>query len=243
MYTTEQAFEKLRDLGITKNIKSVRRWLRNGEIKGMRPQTRQEGWRIPDEALQEFIAKKIPAVHDISNVTLEPLEELENLRSEVEQLRVENAKLVEQVANTTNETYDDEIIRLKEENFQQLRQLASVRNELSQVKQRREKGAYARLEKKYQLLGNALINRGKTLSNYHEYRKEINKEDYEVSYDMKGEVMFLKKVIENLRIKYITELEWTAAREMFNLKKFDSIHISESKFEEILESFNDTNET
>jgi len=56
----DEAFEQLKRLKITTNKESVRRWLRQGTIKGIPPVSKKEGWKIPKESLEEFIQKRMP---------------------------------------------------------------------------------------------------------------------------------------------------------------------------------------
>lgn len=60
LYSVDEAFELLADNKITTNIESVRRWLRQGVIKGISPSSRKEGWKIPENVLHEFIKQRLP---------------------------------------------------------------------------------------------------------------------------------------------------------------------------------------
>ena len=55
MLSVDEAFKILKEHKITTHIESVRRWLRSGEIKGVKPQSRKEGWRIDENDLYDFI--------------------------------------------------------------------------------------------------------------------------------------------------------------------------------------------
>ncbi|HLR71829.1 MAG TPA: hypothetical protein VK085_10430 [Pseudogracilibacillus sp.] len=59
-YTVETAFERLKDYKITTHIESVRRWLREGKIKGIPPKSRKEGWLIQEDDLLHFIQSRLP---------------------------------------------------------------------------------------------------------------------------------------------------------------------------------------
>ncbi|RYG71265.1 MerR family transcriptional regulator [Lentibacillus cibarius] len=59
-YTVETAFDLLKDYKITTHIESVRRWLREGKIKGTPPKSRKEGWLIQEEDLLHFIQSRLP---------------------------------------------------------------------------------------------------------------------------------------------------------------------------------------
>lgn len=60
LYNVDQAFEILKANKITSNKESVRRWLRTGEIKGIPPVSKKEGWKLTEEELQAFIQKRLP---------------------------------------------------------------------------------------------------------------------------------------------------------------------------------------
>src|SRR5699024_7372463 len=63
-YTVSEAFIVLKENKITTNEESVRRWLRQGIIEGIPPETRKDGWRIREEDLKAFIQSRLP--EDIS---------------------------------------------------------------------------------------------------------------------------------------------------------------------------------
>ncbi|PLS15925.1 hypothetical protein CVD28_19895 [Bacillus sp. M6-12] len=60
MYTVDEVFNLLKSYKITTHKESVRRWLRQGIIKGIKPASRKEGWLIPKDSLDEFIKKRMP---------------------------------------------------------------------------------------------------------------------------------------------------------------------------------------
>lgn len=62
-YNVDEAFALLKEYKITSSKESVRRWLRTGVIKGIKPRTRKEGWRITKDNLYVFIHARMP--HDI----------------------------------------------------------------------------------------------------------------------------------------------------------------------------------
>ena len=59
-YTVNETFDVLKANKITSNIESVRRWLRQGEIEGIAPTSRKEGWKVTHEALERFLAERLP---------------------------------------------------------------------------------------------------------------------------------------------------------------------------------------
>lgn len=60
IYNVDEAFEVLKTNKITTNKESVRRWLRQGVIKGIAPTSRKEGWTIPENDLHEFMQQRLP---------------------------------------------------------------------------------------------------------------------------------------------------------------------------------------
>ena len=60
IYSVDEAFELLKSYKITTHKESVRRWLRDGVIKGIAPSSRKDGWRISKEALDDFIQERLP---------------------------------------------------------------------------------------------------------------------------------------------------------------------------------------
>ncbi|EAD5934775.1 DNA-binding protein, partial [Listeria monocytogenes] len=46
VYSVNETFDVLKANKITSNIESVRRWLRQGEIEGVAPTSRKEGWKV-----------------------------------------------------------------------------------------------------------------------------------------------------------------------------------------------------
>ncbi|WP_445491491.1 hypothetical protein [Niallia sp. 03133] len=61
LYTVQEVFEILKENKITSNIESVRRWLREGSIDGIPPVSRKEGWKVTKEALDCFLADRLPS--------------------------------------------------------------------------------------------------------------------------------------------------------------------------------------
>lgn len=59
-YNVEEAFERLKACKVTTNKESVRRWLRQGVIKGIAPSSRKEGWKISQKELDLFIQQRVP---------------------------------------------------------------------------------------------------------------------------------------------------------------------------------------
>ena len=65
MLDTHQVLARLKEIGITDSIQTVRRWLRSGELKGEMPEgeirkgkKRREGYHVHPKDLDSFIQKK-----------------------------------------------------------------------------------------------------------------------------------------------------------------------------------------
>src|SRR5699024_11469324 len=75
-YNVEEAFHILKQNKITTNEESVRRWLREGTIKGITPASRKEGWLIREDDLYFFIRNRLPdETFDISGYTTNDVKE------------------------------------------------------------------------------------------------------------------------------------------------------------------------
>lgn len=71
MYNVDEAFELLKAYKITTHKESVRRWLRQGIIKGIAPTSRKEGWLIPKETLDDFLQQRLPDGYTTNVLTKE----------------------------------------------------------------------------------------------------------------------------------------------------------------------------
>lgn len=60
MYTIDEAFEILLQNKITTNEETVRNWVRKGVIQAEPLESRKKGYRISEEALKQFISKRMP---------------------------------------------------------------------------------------------------------------------------------------------------------------------------------------
>lgn len=60
IYTVQTAFDLLKTYKLTTHIETVRRWLREGNIKGIPPKSRKEGWMIQERDLLAFIQSRMP---------------------------------------------------------------------------------------------------------------------------------------------------------------------------------------
>lgn len=59
-YDVREAFDMLKQNKITSHEESVRRWLRQGIMKGIPPVSRKEGWLIREDDLYAFIRSRLP---------------------------------------------------------------------------------------------------------------------------------------------------------------------------------------
>jgi hypothetical protein len=59
-YNVEEVYQMLKANKITTHKESVRRWLRQGVIKGTPPSSRKEGWLVSKEALDDFLKQRLP---------------------------------------------------------------------------------------------------------------------------------------------------------------------------------------
>ncbi|TCP18022.1 hypothetical protein EV207_1731 [Scopulibacillus darangshiensis] len=62
IYNVDQAFMLLKQYKLTTHKESVRRWLRNGILKGIPPQSKKGGWHIKEADLWVFIRERTPDV-------------------------------------------------------------------------------------------------------------------------------------------------------------------------------------
>jgi predicted site-specific integrase-resolvase len=58
MLNLREAFIALKMYNITHSEQVLRRWLREGKIKGIRPENRKEGWLIDHDDLERFIQRR-----------------------------------------------------------------------------------------------------------------------------------------------------------------------------------------
>ena len=99
MLTVNEAFEILKTEKITNSAQMVRRWLRQGKLKGHRSENRKDGWRIDEKELKQFIAARAP-VSDEELIHLKQQNTI--LKSELELLQAENKELKHKLSNITH---------------------------------------------------------------------------------------------------------------------------------------------
>jgi predicted transcriptional regulator len=107
----DTVLERLKEIGITDSIQTVRRWLREGQLKGKMPEgelrkgkKKSAGYRVDPKDLEAFIQKKR------EENWLYP--ELKRLEQENIQLKAEIERLKKQISNakegSENEPNQDE---------------------------------------------------------------------------------------------------------------------------------------
>ncbi|WP_419877650.1 helix-turn-helix domain-containing protein [Brevibacillus centrosporus] len=94
MLTTEQVLEKLKVKGITENIQTVRRWIRNGELPAKVPVKRKDGYLISEADLVVFIEKKRKSP---KRTAADYEAEIQQLRADLDRLQTENVYLREEL--------------------------------------------------------------------------------------------------------------------------------------------------
>jgi excisionase family DNA binding protein len=87
MLTVHEALEYLKKTGITDSQQVVRKWIRDGELKAIPPEKgrRKDGYRIPIEELEQFIAQRNPLYPEVKRLR----EENQRLKDELKRLKSE----------------------------------------------------------------------------------------------------------------------------------------------------------
>lgn len=182
MYTVEEALKKLKQYGITDNAEVVRRWLRSGKLKGVKPEKKRDGWRIAKEDLDAFIAERVPAVENALNAT--------------------NCKEgnTTKVVNEQIEQLQEKIERLREENRQQAQEIARLAKKCL----KKPKG----LKKRVSLLESIIMERYDVVSRAVKiYKQDERRSDYLKDYfegkvkQAESEFIFLESVIKSMKIQ------------------------------------------
>lgn len=181
MYTVEEALKKLKQYGITDNAEVVRRWLRSGKLKGVKPEKKRDGWRIAKEDLDAFIAERVPAVENALNATKVASEEKAICNEQIEQLQ-------------------EKIERLREENRQQAQEIARLAKKCL----KKPKG----LKKRVSLLESIIMERYDVVSRAVKiYKQDERRSDYLKDYfegkvkQAESEFIFLESVIKSMKIQ------------------------------------------
>lgn len=102
LYTVQEMICYLRDHSedqITESEQMIRRYLRQGKIRGIRPANRKEGWRIPEDEVYRYLVTPIfegtiyeEAIDDATRIK-RLFVEVERLEKQVSNLNSENNKL------------------------------------------------------------------------------------------------------------------------------------------------------
>jgi hypothetical protein len=102
----DAVLERLKEIGITDSIQTVRRWLREGQLKGELPEgelrkgkKKSAGYRIDPKDLEEFIQKKR------EENWLYP--EVKRLQQENQQLKAEIDRLKQKISNQKDGSDDE----------------------------------------------------------------------------------------------------------------------------------------
>jgi predicted site-specific integrase-resolvase len=103
MLTVKEAIGLLSEYRIDNSEQMVRRWLRQGKIKGFRSTNRKQGWRIPSSEVWQIIEDKrwegtaYEREFDDKTRVDRLLEEVMELRKQIEELQNENMELREKL--------------------------------------------------------------------------------------------------------------------------------------------------
>jgi hypothetical protein len=98
MLSVSEAVTMLREYRILHSEQMLRRWLRQGKIKGVAPTSRKEGWRIPIKEVWHLIME--PAMEGT------PYEYGIDEQTMIQRLIEENKELKNQVRDLRDEIYD-----------------------------------------------------------------------------------------------------------------------------------------
>lgn len=99
LLTVKEASCYLLDARMEHSEQMIRRWLRQGKIKGIRSSNRKEGWRIPYKELDNFIYAQqwvgTPYEDGIDEQTMITrfMDEINSLQQTIRQLTTENHDL------------------------------------------------------------------------------------------------------------------------------------------------------
>ena len=117
----DQAFEILKENRLTENIQTVRRWIRNGEIKAHITNNRKAGYIINEDDLNYFISSRNPLSKEIDRLNSkireleETLEEREPKTIEVVPADYDKLKGGYEAAQSLRDRYKEENKQLREE--------------------------------------------------------------------------------------------------------------------------------
>jgi excisionase family DNA binding protein len=99
MLTVQEASDLLRASNVDHSDQMIRRWLRQGKIKGTRSANRKEGWRIPFSEIdyiiesQQYIGTPYEDGIDENTIILRFNKQIEELETVISELNSENYEL------------------------------------------------------------------------------------------------------------------------------------------------------
>ncbi|WP_274364215.1 hypothetical protein [Paenibacillus thermotolerans] len=122
MMNVREAFQLLKERGIARDKQELRKWLNEGFIQADPPVNRRVGWKISEDALNEFI-------HKYENGQFEELGK--RRRSEEARVGLYSRSRITNVDRSDSDTY---IIKLEEEVIHLRRQVRALRREFNDLK-------------------------------------------------------------------------------------------------------------
>jgi hypothetical protein len=111
--TVKEALDLLKSEGVSVSDHMIRRWLREGKLKGKRPKNRKEGWRVDQKHLIQFIQSK--KSQDSQTSTIHIYEAYEVLKKERDTLLAENEQLKAELEYLRKELSDKGINKIKKQ--------------------------------------------------------------------------------------------------------------------------------
>ena len=119
-YNVDEVFQLLKANKITTHKESVRRWLRQGVIKGIPPSSRKEGWLVPQEALNDFLQQRLPdgfinedLFNETSNDTTIIVKEADPIYTEGDKSKVEKRVRADMWRELVNKNIWEGYVELK----------------------------------------------------------------------------------------------------------------------------------
>lgn len=122
MLNVREAFQLLKERGIARDKQELRKWLNEGFIQADPPVNRRVGWKISEDALNEFI-------HKYENGQFEELGK--RRRTEEARVGLTPRSRITSVERSDSDAY---IFILEEEVIQLRRQMRTLRREFNDLK-------------------------------------------------------------------------------------------------------------
>lgn len=119
--SSDDAYALIEQANITKNKQTFLRWVREGKIKG-EMRNKRSGYRFKEEDICDFIDSLS------TEICIHPLEELERLKKENEQLKTK-LSLPENVLQAENKKLVTLLRKKEEENEDLLKQVARLKQD------------------------------------------------------------------------------------------------------------------